>query len=65
MTTNPVEKTLQQKSSRRDGVEGQNLNRVGNIRVPHKIPTILGRLLAILLQFYWSINFELLKKKYK
>ena len=70
MTTNPIKKTLQQKSSGGGGGGGlggggQTLKRVGNIGVLHKIPTILGRLLARLLQVYWSINFKLLKKKYK
>ena len=39
MTTNPIKKTLQQKSSGRgDGVEGQNLKRVGNIGFFIKYP---------------------------
>ena len=40
MTTNPIKKTLQQKSSGGggDGVEGQNLKRVGNIGFFIKYP---------------------------
>ena len=66
MTTNPIKKTLQQKSSGGGGWSGRPKFEEGRqYRVLHKIPTILGRLLARLLQVYWSINFKLLKKKYK
>ena len=65
MTTNPIKKHCNKKvagggwSGRPKFEEGRQY------RVLHKIPTILGRLLARLLQVYWSINFKLLKKKYK